>query len=68
MSDPELIKWFADVLHYPFDIGFDIPPPIDHDQLADYYNESDNWAVTQSEARTMIRAEAGLSYGSPGNG
>lgn len=59
-AELRFIKWLADVLHYPFDFAFDTPPPVDHDRLADYLNESDGWNVTPIEARAMVWEEAGL--------
>lgn len=54
------IKWLVEVLHYPFDMRFDPPPPVNLDQLADYWNEWDQWGITPQEARAFVRQEAGV--------
>ena len=59
----DFIKWLVETLGYPFDMTFDPPPPVDHDRLADYWNEWDNWGVSAEEARAVVRFEAGLSAG-----
>jgi hypothetical protein len=61
MSDGDtIIKWLVEVLHYPFDVSYENPPPIDHDELARYWNEWDDWGVTDDEAIATVREESGL--------
>jgi hypothetical protein len=65
LTDAEraFIVWLVETLHYPFDCSFDTPPPVDHDRLADYWNEHDGWAISAEEARACVRVEAGLIGG-----
>lgn len=61
MSEEAFIVWLVETVRYPFDMSFDPPPPVDHDRLADYWNEHDGWGITAEEARACIREEAALS-------
>jgi len=57
--DP-IIKWFVEDVHYPFDVTFSAPPPLDHRALAKYWNTYDNWEITDDEAYAVVLAETGL--------
>ena len=59
-TEQAFIVWLVETLNYPFDTYFDTPPPVDHDRLADYWNEWDKWGISAEDARLMIRSEAGL--------
>jgi hypothetical protein len=62
-TEREVIKWLVEVLHYPFDVTYDTPPPVDLDALADHWNEWDGWGVAPEEARACVREEAGVRNG-----
>ena len=55
------IAWLVETVHYPFDFSFSTPPPVDHDKLADHWNEWDGWKITPEEARTVVYEEAGMT-------
>ena len=56
----KFIDWLIETVHYPFDVTYDVPPPIDIDALADRWNEVDGWHVSAEEARACVREEAAI--------
>jgi len=56
----ELVEWLIDI-HYPFDMTFDTPPPVDVRALARRWNERDTWGVTEQEALDVIAVESGIA-------
>lgn len=54
-----MVKWLVEVLHYPFDMTFKIPPPVDIDAIADYWKKWEGWDdVSTEDARALVREEA----------
>jgi len=51
------VAWLVEVVAFPFDFTFTTPPPVDPDEVADYWRTSDGWDCTQDEARAMVRGE-----------
>jgi hypothetical protein len=63
VTDPRgdtVIAWLVEVLHYPFDVSYENPPPVDHDELARHWNKWDDWGVTDDEAIATVREQAGI--------
>lgn len=61
MTAEPMIKWLVEVLHYPFDLYFDTPPPVDHAAIAAHWKAWDGWDdVSQEDALNCVLEEAGL--------
>lgn len=60
-AEDEMIKWLVETLHYPFDLSFSPPPPVDHRILAAYWKDWDGWDdVSLDDAELFVLDEAGL--------
>ena len=58
-TDP-FVKWLVEVLHFPFDMTFHTPPPVDPEELALYWKEWDDWTdVANEDAISLIEIEGG---------
>lgn len=56
-AEHKFIAWLVDEAHYPFDVTFDTPPPVDHRDLAAYWNRTDGWGITDEDAYLTVMAE-----------
>lgn len=59
-SEQKFIKWLVEVLHYPYDLTFDPPAPVDTRALAAHWNRWDDWGLTDDEAYVAVCEELGV--------
>ena len=53
----DFVKWLVETLHFPFDVSFDTPPPVNPAHIAAYWSKWENWGISSEEALQMIREE-----------
>ena len=50
-------KWLVETIHFPFDVSFDTPPPVNPAHIAAHWSKWENWGISSEEALQMVREE-----------